>query len=295
MRLGPRPKACCGRFSVSDWFLKGEPVEQIVVSDRGFQYGDGLFETIAIRNGQARLWQYHMDRLTRGCAVLGIKMPSEAELSSGLEQALRQSQALLAYCVAKIIVSAGTGVRGYGRKMVDSPTILFGIFPAYPPPVESYHEGLAITLCKTRLASSSPVAGLKTLNRLEQVLARSEFVDTGEFEGLTMDADDNIICGTMSNVFFVTNNVISTPSLDRCGVEGVMRRHVIETSKEQGIDTFVQPLHLSQLENIDEVFLSNSQFGVMPVRSCADMRWSVGHTTRRVMSILAENGITECR
>ena len=280
---------------MADWFQNGEPVEHVVASDRGFQYGDGLFETIAIRNGQARLWQFHIDRLSKGCDVLRIKMPSEAELSSGLEHALRQSHTLTAYCVAKIIVSAGTGVRGYGRVMADSPTVLFGVFPAYPPPAESYHEGLVIALCETRLASDSPIAGLKTLNRLEQVLARSEFTNTGEFEGVTMDADANIICGTMSNVFFVTDNVISTPSLERCGVEGVMRRHIIASLKEQGIDTLVQPLRLSKLKSVDEIFLSNSQFGVMPVRSCADMRWSVGNTTRKVMSILAEKGITECR
>ena len=132
-------------------------------------------------------------------------MPAEDELSAGLAHALQASHALTAYTVAKIIVSAGTGLRGYGRRLAESPTVLFGVFPSSPPPVESYRDGLNTALCQTRLAVSSPTAGLKTLNRLEQVLARSEFVDTGEFEGLTMDADDNIICGTMSNVFFVKN------------------------------------------------------------------------------------------
>lgn len=280
---------------MTDWFLNGESIEHVEASDRGFQYGDGLFETIAIRNGEARLWRYHMDRLAKGCDVLGIKMPEEAELSEGLDHAMQQSHVPSAYSVAKIIVSAGTGLRGYGRALAESPTVLFGIFPASPPSVESYRDGLRTVLCQTRLAVGSPTAGLKTLNRLEQVLARSEFVDTGEFEGLTMDTDDNIICGTMSNVFFVTNNSISTPSLERCGVEGVMRRHIIASLKEQGIDSHFQPLNLSDLKGIDELFVSNSQFGVMPVRSCANMHWPVGETTRKVMSLLANNGVTECR
>jgi 4-amino-4-deoxychorismate lyase len=209
--------------------------------------------------------------------------------------ALSQSDVPTACSVAKIIVSAGACRRGYGRSTATAATVLFGAFPASPPPVESFIDGLDLALCHTRLASDSPTAGLKTLNRLEQVLARSEFIDTGEFEGLTMDADDNIICGTMSNVFFVTNNSISTPALDRCGVAGVMRRHVIETMRAEGIDTNIKTVNFADLQNIDEIFVSNSQFGVMPVRSCADMRWPVGDTTRNVMSILADNGVDECR
>lgn len=280
---------------MADWFLNGDAVRHIDASDRGFQYGDGLFETVAIRDGEPRLWNYHMDRLTKGCELLRIRKPADAELFEGVMRALDQSDVSSAYGVVKIIVSAGAGLRGYGRATAESPTVLFGAFPASPPAVESYRDGLETVLCQTRLATNSPTAGLKTLNRLEQVLARSEFVDTGEFEGLTMDADDNIICGTMSNVFFVTNNSISTPSLDRCGVAGIMRRHVIESLRSQDIDTHIQTVKLADLKNIDEVFVSNSQFGVMPVRSCADMRWPVGETTRNVMSILADNGVVECR
>ncbi len=280
---------------MADWFSSGKAVGHVDTSDRGFQYGDGLFETVAIRNGEPRLWDYHMDRLAKGCELLSIKKPADAELAAGLRNALQKSNAPAAYCAAKIVVTAGTGLRGYGRVLTESPTVIIGAFPAMPLPAESYHDGLETVLCKTRLAIDSPTAGLKTLNRLEQVLARSEFVDTGEFEGLTMDADDNIICGTISNVFFVTKNAISTPSLTRCGVEGVMRRHVIETLRVQGIDTQIQTVSLVDLKNADEVFLSNSQFGVMPVRSCAAMQWPVGDTTRNVMSILADNGVAECR
>jgi len=236
-----------------------------------------------------------MDRLSKGCKLLKIEKPADAGLYEGLMHAISQSNVPNAYSVAKIIVSAGAGQRGYGRSTATPATVLFGTFPASPPPVESFIDGLNLALCQTRLASNSPTAGLKTLNRLEQVLARSEFVDTGEFEGLTMDADDNIICGTMSNVFFVTNNSISTPALDRCGVAGVMRRHVIEMLRAQGIDTHMKTVNLADLRNIDEVFVSNSQFGVLPVRSCGEMQWPVGETTKNVMSILADNGVVECR
>jgi 4-amino-4-deoxychorismate lyase len=280
---------------MADWFSKGEAVEGVSISDRGFQYGDGLFETIAIRNGQPRLWHYHVDRLTRGCKLLGIRMPSDNELSEGLEHVLKSSNVLTAYAAAKIIISAGAGLRGYGRTFADSPSVLFRAFPAAPVALESYSGGIDTVICRTRLASDSATAGLKTLNRMEQVLARSEFIETGVFEGLTMDAEDNIICGTMSNVFFVNEKSISTPPLDRCGVEGVMRRHIIETLRKQGTDITIRPCAMSDIEEIDEVFLSNSQFGILPVKSCMQMQWGVGKVTQNVMSILANNAVPECR
>jgi len=280
---------------MADWFLDGVPVGHVAIGDRGYQYGDGLFETVAIRGGKPRLWQYHVDRLTRGCERLGIRTPAGSDLLDGVIDALRQSKVSDDYSIAKIIVSAGVGTRGYGRARIVAPTVLHGVFAASPPRIESYRDGVDLALCQTRLASESATAGLKTLNRLEQVLARSEFMDSAVFEGLTMDADDHIICGTMSNVFFVGSNRISTPSLRRCGVEGVMRRHIIALLSEQGIETAVRPVNLSDLGDIDEVFVSNSQFGALPVRSCAQWRWAVGETTRHVMSILADDGVRECR
>jgi 4-amino-4-deoxychorismate lyase len=280
---------------MGDWLSNGQPVDHVSISDRGFQYGDGLFETIAIRNGEPRLWQYHMDRLTRGCDVLGIQMPAEARLSEGLVQALQHSKVPTAHAVVKVIVSAGSGLRGYDRAFADSPTVLFRAFLSVPLALDSYRDGIDTVICRTRLASGSATAGLKTLNRLEQVLAHSEFARTEGFEGLTLDAEDNIICGTMSNVFFVNDRSISTPPLDRCGVEGVMRRHVIETLGQQGITVAIRPYTLTDLEETDEAFLSNSQFGVLPIKRCMEMKWPVGEVTQNVMTILADNQVPECR
>ena len=280
---------------MGDWLSHGEAIDSVSISDRGFQYGDGLFETIAVRNGEPRLWRFHMDRLTRGCKALGIKMPSEDELCEGLVEALEYSNAPPAHACVKIIISAGSGLRGYGRAFADSPTVLCRAFLSVPQALDSYRDGIDTVICKTRLASGSTTAGLKTLNRLDQVLARSEFAGTDVFEGLTLDAEDNIICGTMSNVFFVNDKSISTPPLDGCGVEGVMRRHVIETLNKQGITVAHQSYSLSHLEDADEVFLSNSQFGVLPIRRCMEINWPVGEITQNVMVFLADNQVPECR
>lgn len=280
---------------MSNWSNDEGAVDPAIIGDRGFQYGDGLFETIAIRNGKPRLWQYHMDRLAKGCERLAIKMPAQDYLISGISKALRLSNFSDDPGVAKIIVSAGHRDRGYARSSVDAPSVFFGTFAATLPSMEWYRDGIEIRICKTRLASNSALAGLKTLNRLEQVLARSEIYSTDVFEGLTMDSDDNIICGTMSNLFVVNGGDVSTPSLASCGVEGVMRRHLIETLIQQGISTDIRTIGMADMNNSDEIFISNSQFGVLPVRRCAERQWPVGKNTKRVMAILANAGVAECR
>jgi 4-amino-4-deoxychorismate lyase len=280
---------------MSDWFNMTGDVDSVPIDDRGFHYGDGLFETIAIRSGQPRLWDYHMDRLARGCARLGIRMPALASLTDGLTNALQQSGLANNKCTVKLVVTAGAGQRGYGRGPVDTAPVYFGVFAATLPTAALYREGIETLVCSTRLAIHSTTAGLKTLNRLEQVLARSEFVGTDVFEGLTMDVDGNIICGTMSNLFVVHDHVISTPALERCGVEGIMRKHVIATLAEQGTRTGIRSITLADMNDSDEIFVCNSQFGVLPVRCCMKKQWPVGNVTKRVMTLLADNGIEECR
>ena len=279
---------------MAEWFANGAPIHSLPIGDRGVQYGDGLFETVAIRKGEPRLWTLHSERLARGCKLLSITMPSEEELADGIAHAIQSSDVPAAYGIVKIIVTAGVSQRGYGRIASNTPTVLFGAFASAPPPASYYRDGIETALCRTRLAVRSPTAGLKTLNRIEQVLARSELTDKKFFEGLTMDADDHVICGTMSNVFFVTGQAISTPPVDDCGVAGVMRAHVLSSLADVGRSVSLEKTKLSELERVDEVFVSNSQFGVIPVAKCNEMHWGVGHVTRDVMSTMARAGIAEC-
>ena len=280
---------------MADWICNGKAVETISINDRGLQYGDGLFETVAIRDGEPRLWTFHMERLATGCELLGFTMPSEKALLEGVFEALATNGVPSTYAVAKIIISAGAGKRGYARGSVESPTVLFGGFVSARPSAGVYRDGVGTIVCKTRLATGSAFAGLKTLNRLEQVAAQSEVKEEGAYEGLTMDADGNLICGTMSNVFFIKDNCISTPPLDRCGVAGVMRQHIIDTLHEKGIQIDFRHTNLSDITSLDELFLSNSQFGVVPINKCGDNTWHVGEHVRTVMAILANNGVDECR
>jgi 4-amino-4-deoxychorismate lyase len=269
--------------------------EQGTISERGSQYGDGLFETIAIRDGKPRLWMYHLERLQEGCKRLGFEAPEAVTLRERLDAVLHNSDEDSTRCVAKLIVSAASKGRGYGRSVPSATETWTGIFPATELARSDYENGINTMLCETRLATGSPVAGLKTLNRLEQVLARAEITELDLVEGLTCDADGRIICGTMSNVFFVRDNQVLTPSLERCGVAGVMRRLVVEALEGAGTPAHIGDVPLDDLSTVDEVFITNSQLGAVPVQRCGEHRWPVGPVTRGIMALLYESGISECR
>jgi len=279
---------------MSQWYLDGEPVDALAIDDRAVQYGDGLFETIAVRHGKARLVDLHMERLARGCERLEIEMPDVVALQTELAEAIRQSHEVSAYCVAKVIVSSGISQRGYGRLQPASPTVLIGVFPARPIAARAYRDGVDAIVCTTRLATGSATAGLKTLNRIEQVLGRSECLTARTFEGLMLDADDRLICGTMSNVFIVSGQKIVTPALQRCGVEGVMRRYAIDCLRDEGIEVNERDVTIDDCTAADEVFLTNSQFGALPVNDVGGISMPTGDTTKLVLKLLARNGIAEC-
>jgi 4-amino-4-deoxychorismate lyase len=278
---------------MTQWFRDGRPCDTVAAGDRGVQYGDGLFETIAIRDGAARLWDYHVERLQTGARRLGIAAPDEATLRAELDAALGQTQADADRCVAKFVLTAGTGRRGYRRDSSGSASLITGISGAREVHDELYREGVELRLCRTRLAAQPQLAGMKTLNRLEQVLARNEWQDDAVFEGITMDTDGRIICGTMSNVFLISGQQLLTPAITRCGVSGVMRRHVLALLHDAEIECQVRDVEADELWAADGVFLSNSQFGVLPARRCGNSDWPIPETFRRIATMLGDSGVHE--
>ena len=268
--------------------------DSMLLNDRAAAYGDGLFETIAIRDGEPRFWPLHVARLQSGCLLLGIPCPSDEALRADLGSAIDGSTISVEYATAKLVVSAGNGPRGYRRDPAADAIVRVGIFPAAVLATTQYREGVATRLCATRLAAQPQLAGIKSLNRLEQVLARSEWSEPDIFEGLMLDTDKRLICGTMSNVFIATQSSLATPAITRCGVSGIMRRHVLRLLQDAGIDCVVRDIQVDELASADEVFLTNSQFGILPLRQCADLQWNVGAITQQAQKLLAANGVPEC-
>ena len=280
---------------MNEWFSNGHLIDAIAVDDRAAQYGDGLFETIAIRNGKARFWPLHAARLQSGCMRLGISCPPADELLADLDYSIKQSQIDTNFAIAKLVVSAGRGPRGYQRGAGTNAIVRIGIFAAQALPVKSYRDGVEVRICSSQLAVQPQLAGIKSMNRLEQVLARAEWDDAAGFEGLMLDTAGRLICGTMSNMFVATKSGLVTPALTRCGVSGVMRKHLLGLLHGANIDCDVRDLDAEELDVAEEVFLSYSQFGVVPVRRCAQREWTVGPITKRVQALAAANGVAECQ
>lgn len=266
-----------------DAIIDGRRDGAVDILDRGLHYGDGLFETLAVRDGRAQLWDDHIRRLLEGCRRLRLPPPDV----TGLEAAARRLCAGRTRAVLKILLTRGAGARGY---RIDHgaarPMLALLLYHAPEYPHAHWREGVAIRCCETRIAINPALAGIKHLNRLEQVLARDEWNDGSIVEGLMLDCEGRVVCGTASNVFIVRAGVLRTPVLDACGVSGVMRAQVLEMAARQGVVAEEGRLHLPDLRGADEVFLSNSLFGIWPVRRIDDAPLMPGPLARRFAAAL---------
>lgn len=262
-------------------WVDGRPATELPLGDRGLAYGDGLFETIAVRGGRAILLPRHLARLGEGLRRLSIDLDLAA-----LEAELRAFFAELGDGVAKLLITRGDGLRGYAPPQPSSPRrILLGSpLPGYP--ASHAQEGIRLYPCATRLAEQPLLAGLKHLNRLEQVLARGEWSDPAFTEGLMRDVSGRVIEGVFSNLFLIRDGVLLTADLSRCGVAGVMRAELLEQAARLGIPCVVRDIAFEELAQADEVFVCNSLYGIWPVRELAGCVWPAGPLTRKLQAIV---------
>ena len=274
------------------WISDGHAIAALPFENRAWQYGDGLFETIAVRSGEPRFLEWHLERLALGCAGLGIQPPDPDGIKSDLAAVLDTPEIDTDFALVKLVVTAGEGPRGYRRQTSQTHSFL-AAYNASPLAPTLYRDGAAVRLCDTRLARQPRLAGMKTLNRLEQVLARNEWRDPSIFEGLTLDTAGNLICGTMSNVFLVRNQSVVTPDLSQAGIDGIMRRKVIEVARNNDIPVVVRDTGHDELRDVDEMFLCNSQFGVLPVATLDGRQLGIGAVTKRLTARLLEEGVRE--
>ena len=262
-------------------WVDGRPAADLPLGDRGLAYGDGLFETIAVRGGRSVLLSRHLTRLAEGLRRLAIDLDLVA-----LEAELHAFFSELGEGVAKLIITRGEGLRGYAPPQPAQPRrILLGNpLPSYP--AANAEQGVCLYPCVTRLAEQPLLAGLKHLNRLEQVLARGEWQDPTFAEGLMRDQSGRVIEGVYSNLFLLKDGVLTTADLSRCGVAGVMRAEVLEQARRLGISCEVRDIGYDELLGADEVFLCNSLYGIWPVRELAASVWPAGPLTRKLQALI---------
>jgi 4-amino-4-deoxychorismate lyase len=272
--------------AASAW-INGRKSTRIDYRDRGLQYGDGVFETMRVRGGRIRLLDYHLERLFSGCRRLALAGPSRPALHRELERiAAGRDEAVL-----KLILTRGASAhRGYRPTGRESCTRIVSVHDLPRGVIADGASAQRLRLCRTPLGWNPRLAGLKTLNRLESVLARAEWKDARVWEGLMLDADENIVCGTMSNLFIKRGSALMTPVLDRCGVAGVMRRWILESSGKLGLMAAERRIRWKDLREAEEVFMSNAVVGLRSVGSIRGgaerLRYSRFDTADRLRGLL---------
>ncbi len=267
-------------------FINGQSSDCLDPRDRAVQYGDGVFRTLLVRQGAAWLWARHYAKLAADCLALGLDCPDEAVLAEEVWRLSGQGDG-----VVKILISRGVGGRGYRcpERSESTRMVMWSPLPTYPS--EWHTQGIRAHECATRLAIQPRLAGIKHLNRLENVLARSEWSDPVLAEGVLRDMEGYPVEGTMTNLFFHDGAGWVTPALDRCGVAGVMRDHIMALMSGWGEKVTVRRVEWDELLAAQEIFLCNSVVGVWPVVRLAHRTWPVGPATKRLCAGLDSENV----
>jgi 4-amino-4-deoxychorismate lyase len=260
--------------------VNGASGNTISIRDRGLLYGDGVFRTLRVLHGQPQHWLLHYQKLQNDCTALGIICPDFDSLSAELAGLTTKHPD----AVFKLIVTRGLSVRGYAPVPHAAPTHIWDVAPLPVYPESWERQGVTLRLCELRLGHQPVLAGIKHLNRLESVLAAAECADVAE--GLLLDSDGLVIEGVRSNVFLISRGILITPELSRCGVAGVQRDRVIRYAGQQGVPVEVRKVELDELRAADELFLTNSVFGLWPVAQFEERRWADFSVAERIRTAL---------
>lgn len=262
---------------------------EVSVFDRGLAYGDGLFETIAVVGQDVLNWPQHVARLGAGCERLALAVPD-------FEQLFRETRAVAGgfeRSVVKITITRGAGGASYTPARTDSPTRIVAR-RAWPEAYAAREQaGVRVCVAEHRLAQNPTLAGLKHLNRLDQVLASMELCERDVDEALMLDPDGRVIEATRCNLFAVHGGRLSTPRLDNCGVTGIMRSVILQVAPAAGLAAGETALTLDDLRTADELFLCNAVAGIWPIIELDEpprQSFRVGAVTRRLQSALMAGG-----
>ena len=236
--------------------IDGIPTDAGWLSDRALQYGDGLFETIAVVDAQPCLWNLHMARLAEGCRRLALPLPD-------FELLARESRPLCAgrvRAVLKLYWTAGSSARGYRRPVPLIPRRMLRVSDWSDP-----GDAWRVRLCRHRLSENPTLAQIKHLNRLDQVIARAEWDDPATAEGLMLDQAGRVVGGTSSNLFLQQGDRLITPPIEGAGIAGVVRQLVLRLGERRGRP--VQSSHVTpeQVRAADALYLTNALIGVVRV------------------------------
>ena len=272
--------------------INGVSADYLNINDRAIHYGDGLFETILCSEDALLYWPQHYQRLQTSADRLKLRCPDEAVFLDDIRTLLElnETSGASAYAI-KIIITRGSSDRGYviPKKTNEKRVVLISALAAdYSSLVSGELLSGELYVCKNQVSINESLAGLKHLNRLENVLARNEWNDTAKhqyIDGLMLNARQQVIEGSMSNVFAVKENNLYTPDLSQSGVNGIMRDMIIDVAGRKNIQLSTVDLKLEDLYGMEEIFISNSLMGI---RSANKLETSLYQQQTVTKLILAE-------
>lgn len=270
--------------------INGSFEHAISALDRGFSYGDGVFRTMRVHNGLPVSWPFHYQKLVADCAAIGIVCPSAELLMSDFQKLFEQELfSANSHQVAKIIITRGEGERGYAPPVITVPSrvLIKSSMPHYAD--VNYEQGVQLHVCSIKLSAQPKLAGIKHLNRLENVMARMEWRDEAIFDGLLLDNHGNVIECTMSNIFMRRANKLLTPDLTQCGVAGITRQRILGLSKLLDLEIVIGSFTLSELLQADEVIICNSLYGAFQVHKIGGTVWPKLSLAEKIRNIVSHD------
>jgi len=252
------------------FLINGLEQDTIPASDRAIQFGDGCFTTARILDGNVCLLEAHIRRLRHGCETLMIPFTHWDTLHQEMCKLASGKQS----GVLKVIITRGSGGRGYSAASCLSPTRILSV-SACPAHYSRWRdEGVTLTLSPIRLGRNPMLAGIKHLNRLEQVLIRTHLEQTNADEALVLDSEGFITECCAANLLWRQGSEVFTPSLDQAGVNGIMRQFCLEQLARSGFRVVEVSAGEAALQTADEVVICNALMPVVPVRAYGQHRWS---------------------
>lgn len=269
-------------------WINGEVADSLPLGDRGLHYGDGIFRTLAVHQGQVIWLDAHLDKLLTDATALGLPVPDRQII----ETELRMAATTAPDAVIKLMLTRISDKRGYGYGSNSGCRRIMLVSGKPQWPDTFWTQGIAVRWCKTQLVLQPKLAGIKHLNRLEQVMARAEWQDDNIQEGLLCDAQGQVIEGTASNLFVIKNDVLYTPDLASSGVAGVSRQTILQHAGTI-MRCEIKPLDRTECVQADELFLSNALIGIWPVRSLDKQAFEAGHYSNRLKQLIKHPWITQ--
>ncbi len=264
--------------AMTEVWVNGKPDCQVNPLERGLAYGDGLFATMRFSGGEVLFLRAHLQRLTQGAKRLGFDWcASDSLISQITHLALTRGDG----CI-KLLLGRGVGGRGYAAPTSGSITEIVSLHAIPSHYSQWQNTGVSLKSSEVKLAQQPLLAGIKHLNRLEQVLIKSKKLPSGFEDWLVMDQKRNVIESSMANLFLVDGNNVITPSIALAGVAGVMREQVIYALIARGFDLHIHDVSYQQLSQFEHGFITNSLFGLVDINRIDNLTYARSSFTHSI-------------